>query len=107
MIIVGKSIYDTCDYCKRLIKVNKFIFGSLHYCDSNNELESRQRLSDFYKDNTCNDCGQFYLGSKDLHACFKKFMNRNISRSEEEYEEMAKMLNFNYKPEVKLLEYKP
>jgi hypothetical protein len=107
MIVAGNGIYDTCSLCKRLIKVNKFIFGSLHYCDSDNELEREKRLSDFYKDNTCNDCGQFYLGSIDLHVCFKKFMNRNTLCSEKEYEEMAKMLNFNYKPKIKVLEYKP
>lgn len=45
MIIVGNGIYEICPKCKKLVKINKFIFGSLHYCDSDDELESKKRLN--------------------------------------------------------------
>jgi len=49
MIIVGNGIYEICPKCKKLVKINKFIFGSLHYCDSDDELESKKRLLKIYK----------------------------------------------------------
>ena len=29
---IGRSIYMVCDRCKSLVKINKFLMGSLHVC---------------------------------------------------------------------------
>lgn len=34
VLIVGASMYSTCDKCGTFVKINKFIFGSLHICVS-------------------------------------------------------------------------
>ena len=30
---VGRSLYSLCGRCRRIVKINKFVFGSLHICD--------------------------------------------------------------------------
>ena len=30
---VGNKLYALCGKCKELICVNKFLFGSMHFCD--------------------------------------------------------------------------
>lgn len=32
MIIAGNGIYEKCCDCGKLVKINKFLFGSLHLC---------------------------------------------------------------------------
>lgn len=32
MISAGNGIYEICDACDKLVKLNKFIFGSSHFC---------------------------------------------------------------------------
>lgn len=32
MIIAGNGIYENCHDCGKLVKINKFFFGSLHSC---------------------------------------------------------------------------
>ena len=34
MIIAGNKIYDRCGNCGQMVQVNKFLFGSLHFCNS-------------------------------------------------------------------------
>ena len=31
--LVGNNIYSLCMECKRVIKINKTFFGSLHFCE--------------------------------------------------------------------------
>lgn len=31
-IILGGSIWQVCADCKQLVKLNKWIFGALHFC---------------------------------------------------------------------------
>jgi len=37
MIIVGNKIYERCPVCGKLVQINKFIFGSIHICLSDEE----------------------------------------------------------------------
>jgi hypothetical protein len=37
MIVAGNGIYDKCSYCQKLVKLNKFLFGSLHICLTDSE----------------------------------------------------------------------
>ena len=32
LIITGRGIYMWCKWCDKLVKMNKFILGSLHIC---------------------------------------------------------------------------
>jgi hypothetical protein len=41
-IIVGGSIYCECLDCGKLVRVNKPILGSLHFCLSDEEMASRR-----------------------------------------------------------------
>lgn len=31
-IVLGSKIYRVCDGCRKVIQVNKSLFGSLHFC---------------------------------------------------------------------------
>ena len=37
MIIVGNGIYERCWICDKLVKINKAVLGSLHFCLSEDE----------------------------------------------------------------------
>lgn len=41
MIISGKYIWNRCDYCGQMVRLNKFLIGSAHICIS---LEEREKL---------------------------------------------------------------
>ena len=43
MIVAGNCIYDTCPICGKLVKLNKFIFGALHICLSDEEVTERRK----------------------------------------------------------------
>lgn len=43
MIIVGNGIYSHCPTCGSLVKINKFLFGSLHVCLTDEEITHRQK----------------------------------------------------------------
>ena len=45
MIVAGNGIYDRCADCGKLVKINKFIFGSMHICTGHVErMEAQQRV---------------------------------------------------------------
>ena len=37
-VIVGNKIYARCQECGKLVQVNKTLFGALHICDSEENL---------------------------------------------------------------------
>lgn len=39
MKIIGNGIYDVCSGCAKIIRVNKPIFGSVHFCTTDEERE--------------------------------------------------------------------
>lgn len=41
--VVGESIYMICEDCKTLVKLNKWLFGSLHFCLSSEERQQKQK----------------------------------------------------------------
>lgn len=41
--IVGNKIYCRCAECGSLVKLNKFIFGDLHFCLTDEEIEEKQK----------------------------------------------------------------
>lgn len=43
MIIAGNKIYDKCLDCGKLVQINKFLFGSLHVCLSEEEKRVSQQ----------------------------------------------------------------
>jgi len=32
MIVAGSGIYEMCACCNKIVKINKFLFGGLHFC---------------------------------------------------------------------------
>lgn len=48
MIIAGNGIYMVCLWCGKLVKLNKFIFGSLHVCLSEEERKEKLLRSQYY-----------------------------------------------------------
>ena len=42
LIVVRGKIYIVCSDCGKLVQVNKFLFGSLHVCLSEEELKQRK-----------------------------------------------------------------
>jgi len=34
---VGSSIYGICEWCGKMVKVNKMLFGSAHFCTTEEE----------------------------------------------------------------------
>ncbi len=40
-IVAGKRIYVVCDKCGALVQVNKFLFGSLHICAIDEEINKQ------------------------------------------------------------------
>lgn len=47
MKVIGSSIYAVCDTCGDIVKLNKFIIGSLHICalpEDDQEEIKRQRI---------------------------------------------------------------
>lgn len=41
MIRAGNGLYDYCADCGQLVKLNKWLFGSLHSCLSDEERRAR------------------------------------------------------------------
>ena len=41
----GNSFYGICDACGKLVKVNKFFFGSLHICLTEEEIRQNEEKS--------------------------------------------------------------
>lgn len=44
MIIAGSGIYETCEHCNKMVKVNKFLFGGLHVCVPSEEYARTSQL---------------------------------------------------------------
>lgn len=42
LVRIGNSVFGLCSDCLALIKVNKFIFGSLHLCLTEEELKRKR-----------------------------------------------------------------
>ena len=52
MKIIGNKIYDICPGCGKLICLNKRLFGDLHFCSTNEELQNpiyRKALKQIYE----------------------------------------------------------
>ena len=52
MKIIGNKIYDICSRCGKLICLNKRLFGSLHFCSTDEELQNliyRKALKQIYE----------------------------------------------------------
>ena len=32
-IVIGNKIYRVCPNCRRVVQINKSVFGSAHFCD--------------------------------------------------------------------------
>jgi len=45
MIIAGNQIWDTCADCGKFIRVNKPVFGSLHFCLTDKERATKSRIT--------------------------------------------------------------
>lgn len=52
MIIMGNSIYQRCNECGQLVKLNKFIVGSLHLCVTDEEKKQRMAFKSSQPVNT-------------------------------------------------------
>lgn len=52
MIIAGNGIYERCADCGNLVKLNKWIFGGLHFCLTDEERSSRKSFCDWHPDDT-------------------------------------------------------
>lgn len=42
MIIAGSKIYEYCGVCGELVRINKFILGSIHICLSEEEIKQKR-----------------------------------------------------------------
>lgn len=42
MIFIGSKVYERCAACGQMVQINKFIFGSLHACLNEKELEYKK-----------------------------------------------------------------
>lgn len=42
MIVVGNKLYDRCPNCGNIIQLNKPIFGSMHFCLTDEEEKAKQ-----------------------------------------------------------------
>jgi len=42
MLVVGNKMYERCARCHKLICLNKWIIGDLHFCLANNEIKSKK-----------------------------------------------------------------
>jgi len=38
---IGRSIYETCSVCGKQVQLNKWLFGSLHLCLTDEERKGR------------------------------------------------------------------
>jgi len=43
LIITGRGIYMWCKWCDKLVKMNKFILGSLHICLTEEEQSAKAK----------------------------------------------------------------
>jgi hypothetical protein len=49
MIIAGNGIYETCRDCGKLVRLNKPVFGALHFCLSPEERCRKQWAEQMYR----------------------------------------------------------
>ena len=42
MIVAGNGVYDRCRACGQLVRLNKTLFGSLHFCLTDEELRAKR-----------------------------------------------------------------
>lgn len=42
IMTVGNKVYGICAQCHSLVRVNKWLLGSLHICDKEPDLPNRQ-----------------------------------------------------------------
>jgi hypothetical protein len=41
MIQIGHKLYERCQYCEQVIRINKPLFGSLHICLTQAEIDAK------------------------------------------------------------------
>jgi hypothetical protein len=46
MIVAGNKIYDKCPVCGKLVQLNKFFFGSIHVCLTEEEIKEKKEEYD-------------------------------------------------------------
>ena len=42
MIVAGNKIYERCQDCEELVQINKFMFGGLHFCLTEEERTAKK-----------------------------------------------------------------
>ena len=45
ILIVGNRIYTTCIDCGKVVHINKWLFGSMHLCLTEEEIEAKHVAS--------------------------------------------------------------
>ncbi len=48
--VVGNKLMGRCVDCGKLVQINKTIFGSLHLCLTNEEIEEKKKRKVLYHD---------------------------------------------------------
>ena len=61
MIVAGNKIYDVCQKCGELVKINKFLFGSMHLCVSDEVSMQRHLLKE--QEQACKSRNSPHLGN--------------------------------------------
>ena len=46
MFVAGNGIYERCADCGQLVRLNKWLFGSLHCCLTDEDRASKTRFRD-------------------------------------------------------------
>lgn len=78
MIVTNGKIYDKCDYCQKLVKINKAFFGSMHVCVSPqerakiNEMEMMSNKQLNYRTSLETGLGSPIGGYDGLYEAFKQ-----------------------------------
>lgn len=52
MIVVGNGIYEKCCNCGSLVKINKWLFGSMHICLNEEELRLKRQAQQMIRHQT-------------------------------------------------------
>lgn len=45
LFVVGHRIYSICRYCGGIVRVDKPLFGSLHFCLTDEQRKERERIA--------------------------------------------------------------